>query len=131
MSTYKVKLNGKELKVNLLEKDGTRLKFEVSKNTYEVELESILSEAQHGLQANDGAASFQSGRKAINSPMPGLIVKIPVKEKQSVKANQLLMTIEAMKMENNIFAPADGKIKKIHVKQGQEVKNQEVLITME
>ena len=127
MSKYRAKVNGKEVEVNLLEQSGPCLKFDVSGNIYEVNLESMLSSdtGSSGMET----AEHSSSKKTINSPMPGLIVKIAVKEKQEVKVNQLLLTIEAMKMENNIFSPLNGKIKKIHVKQGQEVKNQELLIS--
>ena len=127
MSKYKAKINDKEIEVKLLEQNGAYLKFDVSGNVYEVNLESLLSSGAD--QTGQEVSGSGSGQKAVKSPMPGLIVKLAVKEKQEVKVNQLLLTIEAMKMENNIFSPVNGKIKKIHVKQGQEVQNKELLVS--
>jgi pyruvate carboxylase subunit B len=127
MSKYRVNLNGKDIEVSLLEQSGRSIKFDVSGNIYQVELDNIHTESSNTIEHESSAILNSSG--SVTSPLPGLIVKIAVKEKQEVKANQLLLTIEAMKMENNIFSPVSGKIKKIHVKQGQEVKNKELLIS--
>lgn len=57
----------------------------------------------------------------ITSPMPGKIVKILVKENEPVKKYQALLTMEAMKMENEIRSPVDGIVKKIYVKEGDVI----------
>jgi acetyl-CoA carboxylase biotin carboxylase subunit len=57
----------------------------------------------------------------IVSPMPGKVVKINVTEGQSVKKGDLLLVVEAMKMENNIISPKEGTIEKINVKAGEMV----------
>lgn len=67
-------------------------------------------------------------KKKISSFIPGVIKKIYVKEKKSVKEGDKLLSFDAMKMENLIIAPADGKIKKIHVTVGQKFAKGEILI---
>lgn len=57
----------------------------------------------------------------ISSPMPGRVLKINVEEGIRVKKGELLMVVEAMKMENNIYSPFDAQIDKIIVKQGDNV----------
>ena len=57
----------------------------------------------------------------IPAPMPGTISHVLVKEGDPVKANQVLMITEAMKMENSIKAPAAGQIQKIHGQVGDQV----------
>ena len=57
----------------------------------------------------------------IVSPMPGKVIKINVKEGKKVKKGDIIMVVEAMKMENNIVAPKDGKVEKINVKAGEMV----------
>lgn len=64
------------------------------------------------------------------SPMPGTILKILVKEGEAVKANQPLMILEAMKMENEVVASNDGTVAGIHVTQGQVVNAGDALITI-
>jgi len=66
----------------------------------------------------------------IVSPMPGKVVKINVKEGQSVKKGDLLLVVEAMKMENNIISPKEGKVEKINVKTGEMVNGSKELMKL-
>ncbi|MBQ6243627.1 MAG: acetyl-CoA carboxylase biotin carboxyl carrier protein subunit, partial [Bacteroidales bacterium] len=59
--------------------------------------------------------------KIIESPLPGVIISVDVKEGQAVKRGQKVAVIEAMKMENEILAECDGTITAVHVKQGDSV----------
>ena len=67
----------------------------------------------------------------IDAPMPGMVLKINVKEGQDVKEDQALLILEAMKMENILSSPRDGKIKSIEVNEGAAVNKNQVLITFE
>jgi acetyl-CoA carboxylase biotin carboxylase subunit len=68
----------------------------------------------------------------IVSPMPGKVVKINVKEGQKVKKGDLLLVVEAMKMENNIISHKAGKVEKINVQTGEMVNgNKELLVLIE
>ena len=66
----------------------------------------------------------------VNSPMPGTIIVIEVKEGDSVKQGQVLMILEAMKMENEIPAPADGKVVSINVAEGAAVGSGDLLVVL-
>ncbi len=69
-------------------------------------------------------ASRSSGAHAagdLTSPMPGKVVQVFVREGDKVKKGDLLMILEAMKMEHRILSPQDGVIKKIHFKEGARV----------
>jgi pyruvate carboxylase subunit B len=59
--------------------------------------------------------------------MPGLVLRIEAKEGSQVAQNGLILVMEAMKMENEIFAPVAGTIKKILVKQGDQLMADDVL----
>ena len=63
----------------------------------------------------------------IVAPMPGSIVNINVSAGQAVKAGDVLMVLEAMKMENDIVAPCDGVVKQIPVAKGSTVNTDDVL----
>ncbi len=76
-------------------------------------------------------ASVSAGGDVVTSPMPGKILRILVKEGESVKTGQGLLVLEAMKMENEIPAPKDGVIKKILVKEGDTVDTGKPLIELE
>ena len=76
--------------------------------------------------AAPAAAPASAAKQAVSgeqvvSPMPGTIVKVNVKEGQSVKNGDVLVVLEAMKMENEIMAPHDAKVLQILVDTGTKV----------
>ena len=64
----------------------------------------------------------------VESPLPGVVVSIAVQEGQAVKAGDLLLTLEAMKMENAIQADADGTVTKVIATVGQSVQSGDPLV---
>jgi biotin carboxyl carrier protein len=76
------------------------------------------------------AATPTGGREVIAAPMPGTILDIKVTEGQEVKAGDILLILEAMKMENEIVAPADGTVNGIHTSKGTSVSSDDALITL-
>ena len=62
-----------------------------------------------------------SGGEAVNAPMPGTILKVNVSAGQTVKAGQVLVVLEAMKMENEIMAPKAGTVSQVLVSKGASV----------
>ena len=71
------------------------------------------------------------GTRTIPSLMPGVIVKVLVREGDEVQADQPLLILEAMKMQNEIRADAPGKVKKVQVQPGQAVGGGDPLVTLE
>ncbi len=69
--------------------------------------------------------------KTIVAPLPGVVKRILVKQGQTVRGGETVLTMEAMKMENNVTAEAGGKVKTIHVKPDDQVNQGEVLIELE
>jgi pyruvate carboxylase len=63
--------------------------------------------------------------------MPGMVASVVVKKGQSVKQGDLLLTIEAMKMETGISADRDGKIVAIHVQAGGQIDAKDLLLELE
>ena len=59
--------------------------------------------------------------EAINAPMPGNILKVNVQNGQAVKAGEVLVVLEAMKMENEIMAPKSGTVTQVVVSKGSKV----------
>ncbi len=74
-------------------------------------------------------AAAPSGGTPVNAPMPGTIVDIKVSSGASVKKGDLLLIMEAMKMENEIFSPADGTVTVVTSK-GASVNSGDVLVTL-
>ncbi|MCK4723234.1 MAG: biotin/lipoyl-binding protein, partial [Dehalococcoidia bacterium] len=68
--------------------------------------------------------------KVIPAPMPGTIVSIKVKVGDQVRAGDVLLTLESMKIQNEIKAPQDGEVKEIHVSEGAYVRRMDSLVTI-
>ncbi len=121
-------------------------KFQVSVNgnSYEVEVEEIgkgssissvtapvapTPVAPKAASAPVQAPSAQGSIKIV-APMPGKIVDVKVSVGQSVKQNDLVAVLEAMKMENEIFATASGTVTSVNVSAGSSVETNDVIITL-
>lgn len=76
-------------------------------------------------------ASGSAGSIEVNAPMPGKILDIKASVGASVKKGDVILLLEAMKMENEVVAPEDGKVASINVTSGAEVTAGEVLATLE
>lgn len=76
------------------------------------------------------AQSGAEGANKILAPMPGTIVKVNVSEGATVKKGDVLVVLEAMKMENDICAPEDGTVASVNVSKGASVNTDEVLVTL-
>ena len=75
-------------------------------------------------------ASGTAGAVSVKAPMPGNIMKVNCKVGASVKKGDVLIVLEAMKMENDICAPADGVIASVEVTQGATVETDALLVTL-
>ena len=98
----------------------------VNGTAYEVTVEETGSAAAPAPAAKPVAA----GSATISAPMPGKVLEVKVKAGDAVKAGDVLMILEAMKMQNEIMAPADGTISDVRVSAGQTVGTGDVMIVM-
>lgn len=76
------------------------------------------------------APAAPAGALKVESPMPGNILDIKVSAGQSVAAGDVLIILEAMKMENEIVAPQAGTVSSIHVNKGDAVDTGALLVSM-
>jgi len=76
------------------------------------------------------AAAPSAGAQVVDCPMPGTILDIKVKPGDKVDAGQVLLILEAMKMENEIMAPAAGVVDTVQVSKGASVNAGDVLISL-
>ncbi|MGR3709558.1 MAG: biotin/lipoyl-containing protein, partial [Alterinioella nitratireducens] len=67
----------------------------------------------------------------IGAPMPGVVATVAVKPGQSLKAGDLLLTIEAMKMETGIHADRDAVVAAVHVSPGGQIDAKDLLVELE
>jgi len=67
----------------------------------------------------------------VATSMPGKVIKVLVTQGQAVKKNDLLLIVEAMKMESQVLAPIAGTVKTLYVAEGDDVKTDETLVMIE
>lgn len=132
MKEYKYKINGKEYKVAVGDIKDNIAHVEVNGKAYAVEMEEEkkpevivkrpAAPAPKSTPAPKAAPKAAAGSAGgVKSPLPGVILDIKVSVGQEVKKGDVVIVLEAMKMENNINADRDGKIVEIPVSKGESV----------
>lgn len=123
-------------------------KFNITVNgkTYEVDVEEVggiptapaapraAAPAAAAPKAAPKAAAkpvVTSGGSKVTAPMPGTVFKLNCQEGDTVSAGDVVMVLEAMKMENEITSPVDGTVAQILVKTGEAVNGGDVMIVIE
>jgi len=96
--------------------------------TYQAE---VLDEAHARLASMVGGSSGHQGRRELKAPMPGLVVRIVCQPGDTVEANEPLVVLQAMKMENELSFPRGGTVISVAVAPGQTVEQGQVLAVVE
>ena len=112
-----------------------RFRVNVNGNEYDITVEEIDAAAAKAAPVPKSApaptpAAAPAGGEAVKAPMPGTILKVNVKNGDAVKKGDVLMILEAMKMENEIMAPCDGKVTSVAVTQSASVESGSLLCTI-
>lgn len=88
----------------------------------------VVDERAKRLAEAAGAFSPTSGEFVLKSPMPGLVVAVPVSEGQRVNKGQVLVILESMKMQNELKSPREGIVSAVKVQAGQSVEQNQVMV---
>lgn len=111
MKIYKIKVNGKSYKVEL------------------EAIEEVASETIKEVKKEEVKKSVSTGEGTeVLAPIQGNVVDVKVSVGAKVKKGQVLLLIEAMKLENEVLSPVDGEVSEILVSKGKTVANKELLI---
>ena len=112
-----------------------KYKVTVNGTAYEIELEELTGAAPAApaaaAPAPAPAAAAPAGGEQVTAPMPGTILDVKVSQGASVKKGDVLMILEAMKMENEIMCPCDGKVASIHASKGTAVESGTLLCVIQ
>ena len=123
MKNYRVIVDGVEYEIGIEPMDSADLKT------------NSVSKPQHDKSvtqtANPSPQNAQGAGEAIRSPMPGEILSVRAQAGQAVKKGEVLMILEAMKMENEIIAPRDATITSVNVQNGTAVQTGTVLCNLQ
>ena len=154
MSKYQYKVQGVDYEVEIEEVEGNIAKVNVNGIPFEVELQKPINAAKHPqlskpkveapkpavaapalapaaapVAAAQPAAPVGAG-SPIKAPLPGTVTDIKVQVGQQVNVGDVVLVLEAMKMQNNIEAEYAGTVTSITVKQGETVMEGAVLMTI-
>jgi methylmalonyl-CoA carboxyltransferase small subunit len=122
-----------------------KLQITIDGKVYEVEVEVLEDEerplapsyashhATHAANshAQDHLDAWDGEGRTCHSPVMGLAIKVNVRPGQAVEAGELVLVLEAMKMETNVTAPRAAIVKSVHVAPGDPVKLNQVLLEFE
>jgi len=142
MKTYKMEVNGEKFEGRVVEYDGLNAKVEINGIAYKVKMEPEYGKSTEALERPKKVLTLQpslSGKNVdsllspgnVKAPLPGVILDVKIKEGDEVKEGDLLLILEAMKMESEIAASVNGKIKKVNVKVGESVLEDQLLVEIE
>ncbi len=140
MKKFKFKIRGNSYDVEIKSFEHDVAEIEVNGSIYQVEVEIIKSKrsiktprlvrARVPAPNQNEKAIQKSEDFSVKAPLPGTIIKISVREGDTVKAGDTLLLMEAMKMENNVLAEKNGTITKLHISEGDTVLQNDTLITI-
>jgi biotin carboxyl carrier protein len=143
MKNFKFTIQGNKYDVKVLDVDENIAEIEVNGTLYKVEVDrkitatktpklvrsvAVPSTESIPSQLKTSAPATPKGAGFIKSPLPGVILDVHVREGDKVAAGAKLITLEAMKMENNINADKAGIVKSLKVKTGDSVLEGDLLI---
>jgi biotin carboxyl carrier protein len=143
MKKFKFTIQGNKYDVHILNVEDNIAEIEVNGAVYTVEVDKVIAQSKTPkLVRSQAVPSTETGKSEqrtsaptapkgtgfVKSPLPGVILKVYVKEGDPVKIGTKLLMLEAMKMENNINADKEGVVKSIKVKEGDSVLEGDVLI---
>ncbi len=145
-----VRLDGEPVTVDLAEVDGTQVRTLLMNHRSHSILANgegagawalhlsgrplrvgVLDERTRAIRERAGLREGAGGPKPLRAPMPGLVIKVEVREGESVFAGQGLVIVEAMKMENELKSSGEGRVKRVLASPGQTVEKDEVLVEFE
>ncbi len=138
MKTYKMKINGEKYDARIKKYKSDQVVVEVNGIDYEIELETDDRRKTEIVRSKKTQPTLSvvktpskpvvAAAESVLAPIPGLVLRILVKEGDSVNVGDPVLILEAMKMESEIGSTATGIINKINVKESASVQEGEILI---
>jgi len=143
MGQYIFKIGDKDYKVDVKSIEGTKATVEIDGKAFSLDIKQLGRKEETTVKKPVMTTSFAQAEQKptgaappkktvpVRAPIPGLILKLFVKEGDTVKVGQDILVMEAMKMENQIQSTKGGKIVRIPIKVGDSVMQDDILVEIE
>ncbi len=139
MKTFKFTISGNTYEVEIKNFEGTTANIEVNGTTYSVEVHREVKKTKTPTLVRAELPPSDKGKiekrekgspEPVTAPLPGSIIEIMVSPGDVIKKGQVLLVMEAMKMENRIRAEKDGVIESVKISKGSSVLQGDILIEL-
>lgn len=140
MKEFKYTIDGQEYKVQIEDVEGNIASVNVNGEAFKIEMEQeaepekkkvVLGQPTAAEESEATSAASVNTANALKAPLPGVVTEIKVAVGDEVKAGDVVVVLEAMKMANNLEAEKDGKVTAICVKNGESVLEDAPLVVIE
>ncbi|WP_111309341.1 biotin/lipoyl-containing protein [Confluentibacter sediminis] len=130
-NSYGVKILSHESNIIELEVNGTSYSVKMKEEIKKVKTPTLVRKPVNSAIEPVKINPSSSAKAKITAPIPGVILSLKVKVGDTIKENDLLLVLEAMKMENSIVSEKSGVVTAVNVAVGQQVLQGEVMIELE
>ncbi|MCK9329760.1 MAG: biotin/lipoyl-binding protein [Candidatus Cloacimonetes bacterium] len=136
MKKYKMRINGQNYEAKIVEFNSSRAKLNVNGVDFDVEFDNdipgnkiqyVQQEKAVPVVPQIKTTDIQSVNE-VKAPIPGVVISVLKNDGDYVKTGDLLLTLEAMKMESEILSPVDGIIEKVFIKEKSPVQEGDTLV---
>jgi biotin carboxyl carrier protein len=124
---YSLIVDGKSYEIHISEEED-KWHVLIQGTLYAAE---VVDEREKRLRDASGELALSSGDYTLQAPMPGLVVKVPIKVGKKVDKGDVLVILESMKMQNELKSPHKGTITEVNIKKGDRVEKREVMLILE
>jgi biotin carboxyl carrier protein len=124
---YSIIVDGNAYEINISEEENEWYVL-IQGTMYNAE---VIDEREKRLREASGELALGTGEYTLMAPMPGLVVKVPVKVGKKVDKGDVLVILESMKMQNELKSPHKGTITEVNIKKGDRVEKREAMVVLD
>jgi len=139
MKNFRFRIQDNNYNVKIVSHENSKIELEVNGTAYSVTMKDEIKKSKTPTLVRSASKnpsvplkmSSNAGKAKIVAPIPGVVMSIDVKVGDVIKVGDRLLVLEAMKMENEIFAPSDGVVTQIMGTKGATVSTNDIIMMIQ